>query len=229
MLAIAVLSGVLVFDLISEKSKDHVVGRDKVTSSPQFGLPQCLVDGIRGQFDDLRGNLGKDIKQALDGGITADWTAAEKAEAMNAGDNLLQKASREYTAVPSSEDLAMEYRGANLALNKKIIDMAESKGILLRVDDPKGNTRPAQTLAPRGGGDISKIVKAIHLSKITMTGIKQNLFWAFIYNIVGIPLAGGLFYPIFGWLLNPVFAGLAMAFSSVSVVGNSLRLKAKKI
>ena len=78
-------------------------------------------------------------------------------------------------------------------------------------------------------GDISKLVKAIRLSKFTMRGIKQNLFWAFIYNIVGIPLAGGLFYPIFGWLLNPVFAGLAMAFSSVSVVSNSLRLKAKKL
>ena len=78
-------------------------------------------------------------------------------------------------------------------------------------------------------GDISKLVKAIRLSKFTMRGIKQNLFWAFIYNIVGIPLAGGLFYPLFGWLLNPVFAGLAMAFSSVSVVGNSLRLKTKKI
>ena len=79
------------------------------------------------------------------------------------------------------------------------------------------------------GGDISKLVKAIRLSRITMRGIKQNLFWAFIYNIIGIPLAGGLFFPIFGWLLNPIFAGLAMAFSSVSVVGNSLRLKAKKI
>lgn len=78
-------------------------------------------------------------------------------------------------------------------------------------------------------GDISKLVKAIRLSKFTMRGIKQNLFWAFIYNIIGIPLAGGLFYPIFGWLLSPVFAGFAMAFSSVSVVGNSLRLKAKKI
>ena len=78
-------------------------------------------------------------------------------------------------------------------------------------------------------GDISKLVKAIRLSKITMRGIKQNLFWAFIYNIVGIPLAGGAFYPIFGWLLNPIFAGLAMAFSSVSVVANSLRLKAKKL
>ena len=76
-------------------------------------------------------------------------------------------------------------------------------------------------------GDISKLVKAIRLSKLTMRGIKQNLFWAFFYNIVGIPLASGIFYPFFGWLLSPVFAGLAMAFSSVSVVGNSLRLKAK--
>lgn len=78
-------------------------------------------------------------------------------------------------------------------------------------------------------GDISKIVKAVRLSKLTMRGIKQNLFWAFIYNIVGIPLAGGLFYPLFGWLLSPVFAGLAMAFSSVSVVGNALRIKAKEL
>lgn len=79
------------------------------------------------------------------------------------------------------------------------------------------------------GGDISKLVKAIKLSKITMRGIKQNLFWAFIYNIVGIPLAAGLFYPIFGWLLSPVFAGFAMAMSSVSVVSNSLRIKTKKL
>jgi cation transport ATPase len=62
-----------------------------------------------------------------------------------------------------------------------------------------------------------------------MRGIKQNLFWAFIYNIIGIPLAGGLFYPIFGWTLSPVFAGMAMALSSVSVVSNSLRIKTKKI
>lgn len=79
------------------------------------------------------------------------------------------------------------------------------------------------------GGDMSKMVKAIKLSKITMRGIKQNLFWAFIYNIVGIPLAAGVFYPIFGWLLNPVFAGMAMALSSVSVVSNSLRIKNMKL
>ncbi|TSC61755.1 MAG: Cu2+-exporting ATPase [Parcubacteria group bacterium Gr01-1014_48] len=78
-------------------------------------------------------------------------------------------------------------------------------------------------------GDISKLVKAIKLSKMTMRGIKQNLFWAFIYNLVGIPIAAGVLYPVFGLLLSPVFAGLAMAFSSVSVVGNSLRLKAKQL
>ncbi len=78
-------------------------------------------------------------------------------------------------------------------------------------------------------GDLSKVVQAIKLSKFTMRAIKQNLFWAFAYNIFGIPLAAGLLYPFFGILLNPIFAGLAMAFSSVSVVGNSLRLKRMKI
>lgn len=78
-------------------------------------------------------------------------------------------------------------------------------------------------------GDMTKLVQAIRLSKLTMRGIKQNLFWAFIYNLVGIPLAAGIFFPVFGWLLSPVFAGLAMAFSSVSVVMNSLRLKQVKL
>lgn len=78
-------------------------------------------------------------------------------------------------------------------------------------------------------GDLTKIVQAIKLSKNTIRTIKQNLFWAFIYNIIGIPLAAGLFFPIWGILLNPAFAGLSMAFSSVSVVTNSLRLKLMKI
>ncbi|MHB1252773.1 MAG: heavy metal translocating P-type ATPase [Candidatus Humimicrobiaceae bacterium] len=78
-------------------------------------------------------------------------------------------------------------------------------------------------------GDISKIPKAIKLSKQTMAVIKQNLFWAFIYNIIGIPLAAGVFFPFFGLLLNPAFAGLAMALSSVSVVTNSLRLRFAKL
>ena len=79
------------------------------------------------------------------------------------------------------------------------------------------------------GGDISKIDEFIKLSRATMTTVKENLFWAFVYNIIGIPLAAGVFYPLFGWTLNPVFAGAAMAFSSVSVVLNSLRLASKKL
>lgn len=75
--------------------------------------------------------------------------------------------------------------------------------------------------------DLNKIPKAIELSKQTVNTIKQNLFWAFIYNIIGIPIAAGILYPINGFLLNPMIAGAAMALSSVSVVSNSLRLKWK--
>lgn len=76
--------------------------------------------------------------------------------------------------------------------------------------------------------DLTKIPQAIRLSKQTVATIKQNLFWAFIYNLVGIPLAAGILYPVNGFLLNPMIAGAAMALSSVSVVSNSLRLRWKK-
>lgn len=75
--------------------------------------------------------------------------------------------------------------------------------------------------------DLSKIPNAIKLSKDTLLTIRQNLFWAFIYNIIGIPVAAGILYPINGFMLNPMIAGAAMALSSVSVVSNSLRLKWK--
>jgi Cu2+-exporting ATPase/Cu+-exporting ATPase len=78
-------------------------------------------------------------------------------------------------------------------------------------------------------GDIVKLSKAFSLSRATMRTIRQNLFWAFIYNAIGVPVAAGILYPLFGITLNPVFAGLAMALSSVSVIGNSLRLKAIRL
>jgi len=74
-------------------------------------------------------------------------------------------------------------------------------------------------------GDITRLGQAVTLSRQTMRVIEQNLFWAFAFNLIGIPLAAGLFYPFFGWTLSPAFAGLAMAFSSVTVVTNSLRLR----
>jgi P-type Cu2+ transporter len=77
--------------------------------------------------------------------------------------------------------------------------------------------------------DLQTIPKALHLSTKTVHGIRQNLFWAFIYNVIGIPIAAGILYPINGFLLDPMIAGAAMALSSVSVVSNSLRLKVAKI
>ena len=77
--------------------------------------------------------------------------------------------------------------------------------------------------------DLTKIPEALRLSRLTVRTIRQNLFWAFIYNIIGVPIAAGILYPINGFLLNPMIAGAAMAFSSVSVVSNSLLLKRKKI
>ena len=74
-------------------------------------------------------------------------------------------------------------------------------------------------------GDLHGIVTAIQLSRATIRNIRQNLFFAFIYNVAGIPIAAGILYPIFGWLLSPIIAGAAMAFSSVSVVTNALRLR----
>ena len=77
--------------------------------------------------------------------------------------------------------------------------------------------------------ELSDVAAAVRLSKATIKNIHENLFWAFIYNVIGIPLAAGVWYPIFGWLLNPMFGAAAMSMSSVCVVTNALRLNLKKI
>ncbi len=74
-------------------------------------------------------------------------------------------------------------------------------------------------------GDLRGIVRAISLSRAVMRNIRQNLFFAFVYNALGIPIAAGALYPFFGLLLSPIIAGAAMSLSSVSVIGNALRLR----
>jgi P-type Cu+ transporter len=78
-------------------------------------------------------------------------------------------------------------------------------------------------------GDLRGIVRAYKLSRPTMRNIRQNLFFAFIYNALGVPIAAGVLYPFTGLLLNPMIASAAMSFSSVSVIGNALRLRKAKL
>ena len=78
-------------------------------------------------------------------------------------------------------------------------------------------------------GDLRGIAKAVRLSRATLRNVKQNLFFAFFYNAIGVPIAAGVLYPFFGLLLSPIFAGAAMAMSSVSVVSNALRLRRANI
>jgi len=106
------------------------------------------------------------------------------------------------------------------ALAQADVSIAMGKGTDIAMDVAK------MTLI---SSDLNQIPKAIMLSRKTVRTIKENLFWAFIYNVIGIPIAAGALYPVNGFLLNPMIAGAAMALSSVSVVSNSLRLKWSKI
>ncbi len=74
-------------------------------------------------------------------------------------------------------------------------------------------------------GDLRALVRAIRLSRATMKNIRQNIFFAFVYNLAGVPLAAGVLYPVWGMLLSPMIASAAMTFSSVSVIANALRLR----
>ncbi|QJW92352.1 copper-translocating P-type ATPase [Spirosoma taeanense] len=106
------------------------------------------------------------------------------------------------------------------ALAQADVSIAMGKGSDIAIDVAK------MTLIT---SDLTSVPKALQLSKRTVQTIRQNLFWAFVYNLIGIPVAAGVLYPAFGFLLNPMIAGAAMALSSVSVVSNSLRLRAIRL
>ena len=169
---------------------------------------------------------GKGIKVYM---LTGDngQAAAVVAKAVGADDfmaNVLpsDKAAFTQKLQAAGEVVAMVGDGINdsHALAQADVSIAMGKGSDIAIEVAKMTILSA---------DLQKIGQAIHLSDQTVITIRENLFWAFIYNIIGIPLAAGILYPVNGFLLDPMFAGAAMAFSSVSVVMNSLRLKWRKI
>lgn len=161
--------------------------------------------------------------------LTGDNDATSKAIATQAGIDHFkaevlphEKAEFVKALQDSGKTVAMVGDGINdsAALAQADVSIAMGQGSDIAIDVAK------MTII---SSDLTKIPKAIKLSKQTVNTIRQNLFWAFIYNVIGIPIAAGLLYPINEFLLNPMIAGAAMAFSSVSVVSNSLRLKIKKL
>ena len=150
------------------------------------------------------------------------------------------------TAIAISRKLGIESMEAELLPERKaqIIKELQAKGHKVVMAGDGVNDAPSLTQADVGiamgtgadiaiesaditllKGDLMGIVRARRLSRATMQNVRQNLFFAFIYNSLGVPVAAGLLYPFFGVLLNPVYASLAMALSSVSVVANALRLR----
>ena len=184
--------------------------------------------------DTIKASSGEAIKQLQDAGITVymltgDNAATAKAIADQVGirhfkAEVLPAQKAEFVKVlqQQGKTVAMVGDGINdsNALAQADVSIAMGKGSDIAMDVAK------MTII---SSDLSKISKAIQLSKHTVATIKQNLFWAFIYNFIGIPIAAGILFPLNGYLLNPMIAGAAMALSSVSVVANSLRLKWLKL
>ena len=184
--------------------------------------------------DKIKESSVRAIKQLNDAGIevymlTGDNVATAAAIAAQAGIKQykaevlpVQKAEFVKSLQQAGKVVAMVGDGINdsNALAQADVSIAMGKGSDIAMDVAK------MTII---SSDLMKIPEAIKLSRYTVSTIRQNLFWAFIYNVIGIPLAAGVLYPINGFLLNPMIAGAAMALSSVSVVSNSLRLKFKKI
>jgi Cu2+-exporting ATPase len=160
--------------------------------------------------------------------LTGDNYATAQAVAQNVGighfqSNVLPEEKANYVKSLQSKGLKVAMVGDGIndsaALAQADISIAMGKGSDIAMDVAK------MTII---SSDLRKIMTAIQLSKSTVNTLKQNLFWAFIYNVIGIPIAAGVLYPVNGFLLNPMIAGAAMALSSVSVVSNSLRLKYKR-
>lgn len=184
---------------------------DKIKSTSAEAIQKLQASGI-------------EIHMLTGDHVNAAKTVAEKTGIQNYAAGLLPHQKTEYISKLQSKGkiVAMVGDGINdsAALAGADVSIAMGKGSDIAMDVAR------MTII---SSDLRKIATAIQLSKLTSRTIRQNLFWAFIYNLIGIPVAAGILYPFTGFLLDPMIAGAAMALSSISVVSNSLRLRLKKI
>jgi P-type Cu2+ transporter len=195
----------------AEKVLSLLAIADKIKETSRAAIQQLERKGIEVYM------LTGDNKQTAEAVASQVGLKHYKAEVLPS-----DKAEFVQTLQKSGKVVAMVGDGINdsQALAQADISIAMGKGSDIAMDVAK------MTLIT---SDLQSIPKALKLSTKTVHGIKQNLFWAFIYNLIGIPIAAGVLYPLNGFLLDPMIAGAAMALSSVSVVANSLRLKAAKL
>jgi Cu+-exporting ATPase len=189
--------------------------------------------GIVGVADPIKDSTPDAIRELKAAGLTV---------IMVTGDNAT-------TAKAVAEKLGIEFEADVLPQKKaEVVKERQQKGSVVAMAGDGVNDAPALVEADIGiamgtgtdvameaggitllKGDLRGILRARHLSKSTMRNIRENLFFAFVYNVVGVPLAAGVLFPAFGLLLNPMIAAAAMSFSSVSVIANALRLRTTKI
>jgi len=223
------------YNIIADKElEDFAVKRLEEANTVSYFTDAKQVLAVISITDKLKESSKKAVKQLQDMRIevhmlTGDNESTARSIASEAGiksfkAEILPQAKHDFIEQLQNQGktVAMVGDGINdsQALAQADISIAMGKGSDIAIDVAK------MTII---SSDLTKIARAIKLSRYTARTIKQNLFWAFIYNIIGIPVAAGLLYPFTGFLLNPVIAGAAMALSSVSVVSNSLRLRYKSL
>ena len=223
------------YNIIADKELEDFAGKwleEANTVSYFTDAKQVLA--VISIADKLKESSKKAVKQLNDMGIeihmlTGDNEATARSIASEAGiksykAEILPQAKHDFIKQLQSQGktVAMVGDGINdsQALAQADASIAMGKGSDIAIDVAK------MTII---SSDLTKIPQAIRLSRYTVRTIKQNLFWAFIYNVIGIPVAAGVLFPFTGFLLNPMIAGAAMALSSVSVVSNSLRLRYKSL
>ncbi|MDX2172785.1 MAG: heavy metal translocating P-type ATPase [Bacteroidota bacterium] len=216
----------------SEQAKANALQEEAKTVVYFSDAKQILI--IAAIADKVKQSSGKAISQLQIDGIDVYMLTGDNAQTANAVAKQVGLKHFKAEVLPSQKSdfikelqkqgkvVAMVGDGINdsQALAQSDVSIAMGKGSDIAIDVAK------MTII---SSDLMMIPEAIKLSKLTVKTIKQNLFWAFIYNIIGIPIAAGILYPVNGFILNPMIAGAAMALSSVSVVGNSLWLKLKSI